>query len=86
MSNKKSNSENDKLTIVSSTPMTGEVIEFYPEKEYGFIEPDDNSPNMYFPLSELKKIGKNSITIGQRVKYQLAEKNNLTFAFNIELI
>lgn len=80
------NKDNEIIIKLSNTSMVGKVIEFYPEKECGLIKPDDNSPNIYLPLSELKKISKYSIAIGQRVKYQLGAKENVILATNIELI
>lgn len=49
---------------------TGEVIQFFAEKGFGFILPDTESDKVYFNLSEVMATDRQTITCGTRVVYR----------------
>ena len=66
---------------------TGVVKSFSINSKYGFIKPDEeNSKDVFFHLSALKKSGIEDIKKDQKVQYQLNIKDTKVFARNIKII
>lgn len=50
------------------------TVKFYNEdKGYGFIKPDDDSPDAFVHVSAVEAAGMGSLTLGQRVSFELLE-------------
>jgi cold shock protein len=50
---------------------TGTVKWFNGTKGYGFIQPDDGSPDVFVHISAVERAGLNSLNDGQKVSYEL---------------
>lgn len=49
----------------------GVVKWFNPEKGYGFIRPDDGSPDVFVHISAVQKAGHTTLAEGARMSYEL---------------
>lgn len=49
----------------------GIVKWFNPEKEYGFIRPEDRSADVFVHISAVQKAGHTTLAEGARVSYEL---------------
>lgn len=49
----------------------GFVKWFNPEKGYGFIRPEDGSPDVFVHISAVQKTGHTTLAEGARVSYEL---------------
>ena len=58
----------------------GTVKWFNPEKGYGFIAPEDGSPDAFVHISAVQQAGLATLDEGQQVEYELAEGRNGKFA------
>ncbi len=68
---------------------TGSVILFKADKGYGFIRPKDSEnskDNVYVHISTLQEAGIETLTVGQRVSYELHTENEKVSAVDIALL
>ncbi|MAB18295.1 MAG: cold-shock protein [Alphaproteobacteria bacterium] len=54
----------------------GTVKWFNTQKGYGFINPDDESSDVFVHITAVQNSGLNGLNEGQRVSYDLAEQRN----------
>jgi CspA family cold shock protein len=52
---------------------TGTVKWFNAQKGFGFIQPDDNSKDVFVHISAVERAGMNSLDEGQKVAYEIVE-------------
>lgn len=52
---------------------TGTVKWFNAQKGFGFIQPDDNSKDVFVHISAVERAGMNSLDEGQKVAYEVVE-------------
>ena len=65
----------------------GTVKWFNTQKGYGFINPDDESGDVFVHITAVQNSGLNGLNEGQRVSYDLAEqRNGRVAAVDISLI
>ncbi len=64
----------------------GTVKWYSAQKGYGFIQPEDNSQDVFVHASALEKAGLFSLSEGQKVNYELATNKGRTSAANIQLV
>ena len=65
---------------------TGTVKWFNATKGYGFIQPDDGSPDAFVHISAVERAGLDTLRDGQRVAYELVRgKNGKSSAENLQL-
>ena len=66
---------------------TGIVKWFNTVKGYGFITPDDGTPDAFVHITAVQESGLRLIVEGQKLKYQMIEsKNGKLAAGNLELV
>ena len=65
---------------------TGSVKWFNPTKGFGFIQPDDNSSDVFLHISAVEKAKISHINDGQRISYEIANEKGKTAAVDIKLI
>lgn len=63
----------------------GTVLIFKADKGYGFIKPDDNSPNIYFHVSSLGDIPPEKLVAGVLVSFDSQAEDDKTSAINIKM-
>jgi CspA family cold shock protein len=51
---------------------TGTVKWFNNDKGYGFIQPDDGSPDVFVHISAVQRAGLSGLKDGQKVSFELA--------------
>lgn len=62
-------------------------VKFYNHvKGYGFIGRENNQPDLFFHVSEFRKVGIKKIVEGMVIEYQLDEHNGKPVATDIGLI
>lgn len=66
--------------------MTGVVKWFNFTKGFGFIKPDDNGADVFVHISAVERAGLSGLNEGQKVKFNLAEKNGRVSAIDLVLI
>ena len=65
----------------------GTVKWFNTQKGYGFINPDEESSDVFVHITAVQNSGLNGLNEGQRVSYDLAEqRNGRVAAVDISLI
>ena len=65
----------------------GVISWFSDDKGFGFIKPDDKSKDIFFHVSELKKINLETIAGNTRISFETKEdKNDRIQAVNLQLI
>jgi len=62
---------------------TGVVSKFMTEKGYGFITPDDGGKDIFVHNTDIKIDGQNSLSPGQKVKFDLAQEAKGPKASNV---
>ena len=66
---------------------TGVISWFNDDKGFGFIKPDDKSKDIFFHVSELKKINLETIAGNTKISFETKEdKNNRIQAVNLQLV
>jgi CspA family cold shock protein len=66
---------------------TGIISWFSDDKGFGFIKPDDKSKDIFFHVSELKKINLETIAGNTKISFETKEdKNNRIQAVNLQLV
>ncbi len=53
---------------------------------YGFIEPEENSSDVFLHISEIEKAGYDNLNTDQVVSYELQTKNGKDLAINIKIL
>ena len=67
--------------------ISGTVKWFNSVKGYGFIAPDDGSPDAFVHISAVERAGISNLAEGQRVQYELQSGNNgKSSAENLSLV
>ena len=56
--------------------VSGTVKWFNPIKGYGFIQPDDGSPDAFVHISAVERAGLKSLREGQKVEFDLVPGRN----------
>lgn len=64
----------------------GKVKWFNSKKGYDFIQPQDNSNDVFIHVSELERAGYNNLNTDQNVSYDLDTKRAKPQAVNLKLI
>ena len=64
---------------------TGTVKWFNPNKGYGFIAPDDGQKDVFVHISAVEKANINSLNEGQKLEFELAERNGKTSAVDLKI-
>jgi len=65
---------------------TGTVKWFNKVKGFGFIVPDNGQSDVFVHISAVEKAGLSQLDDGQKVEFELGNKNNRSFADNLSLI
>ena len=64
----------------------GTVKWFNPKKRYGFIQPEDGSKDVFVHATALEAAGLDSLTEGQKVKFELSpDPQGRTMATDIDI-
>lgn len=67
--------------------MTGTVKWFDTKKNFGFITPDDsNRQDVFVHISALEQSGLSTLREGQRVQFELFEKNGKVSASKLKVV
>lgn len=66
--------------------VTGTVKWFNFSKGYGFIQPDDNSKDIFLHVTALEKANINKIDEGQKISYHVIKEKGKESAVDIILI
>lgn len=65
----------------------GTVKFFNADKGYGFIAPDDGTPDSFVHISAVERAGMSTLQKEQRVKYELeTDRRGKTSAVNLESV
>jgi CspA family cold shock protein len=62
----------------------GTVKWFHPTKGFGFIEPYDESTDVFVHMDTVRKAGMLVLTEGQRVRFDIGEHNGKRAAVNLQ--
>lgn len=65
---------------------TGTVKWFNPQKGFGFIKPDDESPDVFVHMSVVSAAGLGSLTEGQKVSYEVQQQRGKTATGDIKVL
>ena len=63
---------------------TGTVNWFNTTKGYGFIQPNEQSKDVFVHITALQKSGMTGLTEGQKVEFELETDGQKSFATNIK--
>lgn len=64
---------------------TGTVKWFNAQKGYGFIQPSDNSRDVFVHITALQRAGIANLVEGQKVTYELVTERGKTSAGNLRV-
>ncbi len=64
----------------------GTVKWFNFKKGYGFIQPEDNSQDVFVHISALEQSGITTLPEGQKITYELANNRGKTSAVTLKLL
>ncbi len=64
----------------------GTVKWFNATKGYGFITPEDGSKDVFVHVSEVQKIGLQSLDEGQELSYEILENRGRQAAGNLQVL
>ena len=64
----------------------GTVKWFNASKGYGFIQPEDESKDVFVHITAVERSGINGLQEGQKVEYQLATSKGKTSAVDLKLV
>ncbi|HPI63020.1 MAG TPA: cold-shock protein [Alphaproteobacteria bacterium] len=64
----------------------GTVKWFNFKKGYGFIQPEDNSQDVFVHVSALEQSGITTLPEGQKITYELANNRGKTSAVTLKLL
>lgn len=65
---------------------TGTVKWFNPVKRFGFIKPDQGNGDIFVHISALEQAGLSMLDDGQRVAYELEDRNGKQSAVGLKLL
>ena len=63
----------------------GTVKWFNANKGYGFIEPEGGSKDVFVHISAVEKAGLGTLEEGQKLSYEMAEKDGKEFADDLKV-
>jgi CspA family cold shock protein len=64
----------------------GTVKRFFPDRGFGFLTPDDNSPDIFCHAADLAKSGLVSLRVGERVEFDTGPGTKGPRAIGIKLL
>ena len=65
---------------------TGTVKWFNTQKGFGFIQPDDNSKDVFVHISAVQAAGMGSLNEGQKVSFEVVQERGKAAAGNLKAI
>jgi CspA family cold shock protein len=65
---------------------TGTVKFFNTQKGFGFIQPEDGSPDMFVHITAIHQAGLNGLDEGQKVSFDIEDNRGKDTAANIKII
>ena len=76
------------VTAQENNCMTGTVKWFNSVKGYGFIQPDDNSADVFVHISAVERAGMSGLSEGQRVSFEQERdpRKGKTTAVNLRIL
>lgn len=76
------------VTAQKDNCMTGTVKWFNSVKGYGFIQPDDNSADVFVHISAVERAGMSGLSEGQRVSFEQERdpRKGKTTAVNLRIL
>lgn len=63
---------------------TGIVKWFNPTKGFGFIRPEDGSPDIFVHISAVERAGLRTLNEGKRIDYEITTEKGRTSAANLK--
>lgn len=64
----------------------GTVKWFNPQKGFGFIKPDDSSPDVFVHISAVSAAGIDQLMEGQKVSYDIFQERGKSAAGNLKAL
>ena len=64
----------------------GTVKWFNPNKGYGFIKPDDGGKDIFVHISAVERAGINTLSEGQKIRFETATNKGKISAANLKVI
>lgn len=64
----------------------GTVKFFNTQRGYGFIQPDDGSKDVFVHISAVERAGMQTLSEGQKVKFEVVSERGRPAAGNLELV
>ncbi|MBL8705729.1 MAG: cold-shock protein [Rhodospirillales bacterium] len=65
---------------------TGTVKWFNTQKGFGFIQPDDNSKDVFVHISAVQAAGMSSLNEGQKISFEVMQERGKAAAGNLKAI